>query len=198
MLFFIIFDEHYTNVNPYSMNILDILIGLPLLWAIYKGFTKGLIIEVATLLALILGIYGAIHFSDFTAEFIQQKFDYDSQYMGYIAFAITFLLIVVVLNILGKILNSLIEAVALGVINRLLGVVFGLFKGVIILSIVVYFVNYLDQKLNFIPKEKKENSILYEPMVMISETMFELFDSDFNGATDKIKEKVKEQIPLEV
>ncbi|MGQ1908912.1 CvpA family protein [Marinifilum sp. RC60d5] len=198
MLFFIIFDEHYTNVNPYSMNILDILIGLPLLWAIYKGFTKGLIIEVATLLALILGIYGAIHFSDFTAEFIQQKFDYDSQYMGYIAFAITFLLIVVVLNILGKILNSLIEAVALGVINRLLGVVFGLFKGAIILSIVVYFVNYLDQKLNFIPKEKKENSILYEPMVMISETMFELFDSDFNGATDKIKEKVKEQIPLEV
>nr|WP_320117999.1 CvpA family protein [uncultured Marinifilum sp.] len=180
------------------MNILDILIGLPLLWAIYKGFTKGLIIEVATLLALVLGIYGAIHFSDFTAEFIQQKFNYDSQYMGYIAFAITFILIVIILNILGKILNSLIEAVALGLINRILGVIFGLFKGIIILSIVVYFVNYLDQKLSFISKEKKENSILYEPMVRISETMFELFDSDFEGAGDKIKEKVKEQVPISI
>ncbi|RUT78384.1 CvpA family protein [Ancylomarina longa] len=180
------------------MNILDILIGLPLLYAIYKGFTKGLIIEVATLLALILGIYGAIHFSDFTAEFIKEKFDYNSQYMGYISFVITFLLIVVVVNLLGKLLNSLVEAVALGIVNRLLGVLFGLLKGIIILSIIVHLVDYVDKKFNFISEEKKSESLLYEPMQTISTTLFDLFDSDFASAKDKIKEKVKDTLPVEV
>lgn len=180
------------------MNILDILIGIPLIWAIYKGFTKGLIIEVATLLALILGIYGAIHFSDFTAEFIRNRFEYDSNYMGIMAFVITFLLIVIVLNVLGKMLNSLVEAVALGMINRLLGVVFGLLKGIIILSILVYFVNFLDQKFDFISKEKKEESLLYEPMVQISETLFDIFGSDLGDTKDRIKEEVQKQLPVEV
>jgi membrane protein required for colicin V production len=180
------------------MNILDILIGLPLVWAIYKGFTKGLIIEVATLLALILGIYGAIHFSDFTAQFIQNRFDYHSNYMGIIAFVITFLVIVIVLNVLGKMMNSLAEAVSLGMINRMLGVVFGLAKGIIILSIVVYFVNFLDQKFNFISEEKKEESLFYQPFVQISETLFDIFDSDLGDTTNKIKEEVQKQLPVEV
>ncbi|RKE03339.1 CvpA family protein [Marinifilum flexuosum] len=180
------------------MNILDILIGLPLIYAIYKGFTKGLIIEIATLLALILGIYGAIHFSDFTAEFIENQFDYHSNYMGIIAFISTFLVIVIVLNVLGKMLNSLIEAVALGMINRLLGAVFGLIKGILILSILVYFVNFLDQKFDFISKEKKEESLFYKPMVQVSETIFDIFNSDLGDTTDKIKEKVQKQLPVEV
>lgn len=180
------------------MNILDILIGLPLIYAIYKGFTKGLIIEVATLLALILGIYGAIHFSDFTAEFIENRFDYHSNYMGIIAFIATFLIIVIVLNVLGKMLNSLIEAVALGMVNRLLGVVFGLIKGILILSILVYFVNFLDQKFDFISEEKKENSLFYQPMVQISETLFDIFGSDMGDTTEKIKEEVQKQLPVKV
>ena len=177
------------------MNILDILIGLPLLWAIYKGFTKGLIIEVATLLALVLGIYGAIHFSDFTADFIRNRFDYDSQYMAYIAFVVTFLIIVIALNVLGKLLNSLVEAVALGMINRLLGVVFGLMKGILIISIVVHLVDYVDRKFDFISEEKKEKSILYEPMQLISETLFDLFNTDFSDTKEKLKEK---ELPVEV
>jgi membrane protein required for colicin V production len=180
------------------MNILDILIGIPLLWAAYKGFKNGLITEVATLLALIFGIYGAIHFSDFTAEFIRDKFEYDSQYMKYIAFVVTFLVIVIVVNVLGRMLSSLVEAVALGMINRLLGVIFALLKGILILSIVVHFVNYLDKKFEFISEEKKENSLLYEPMVMISDTLFDVFGSDLSGAKEKIKEKVDKELPVEV
>ena len=180
------------------MNILDILIGLPLIWVLYKGFTKGLIIEVATLLALILGIYGAIHFSDFTADFIRNRFEYDTNYMGFIAFIITFLLIVVVLNVVGKMINSLVEAIALGLINRMLGAVFGLLKGVIILSIVVYFVNFLDSRIEFISQERKDNSLLYQPMLQISETLFDILDSDFGSTKEKLKEEVQKQIPVEV
>lgn len=180
------------------MNIIDILIGIPLLWAMVKGFKNGLIFEVATLVALVLGIYGAIHFSDFTAQFIRDRFNYNSEYLGYIAFGVTFIAIVIIVNVIGKLFNSLIEAIALGMFNRILGMLFGLLKGIIIIGIVVYFVNYLDKKFNFISDEKKESSYLYEHMKTVSETMFELFDSDFSDTTDKIREKVKKEISIEV
>ena len=50
------------------MNILDIIIAIILLVFGIKGLTKGLIIEIVSLLAFGIGIYGAMHFSDFTAE----------------------------------------------------------------------------------------------------------------------------------
>ncbi len=42
------------------MNWLDIGIAVPLVWGAYVGFKKGLVIELASLAALILGIYAAI------------------------------------------------------------------------------------------------------------------------------------------
>ncbi|WP_372752954.1 CvpA family protein [Labilibaculum sp.] len=177
------------------MSIIDVIIGIPLLWAMVKGFKNGFIFEVATLVALVFGIYGAIHFSDFTAQFIRDRFNYDSEYMGYISFGLTFVVIVLLVHVIGKLLNSLIEAIALGMFNRILGMVFGLLKGVLIIGIVVYFVDYLDRKFEFIPDEKKEASILYKPMTIVSETMFDLFNSDFSDTKAKIREKVKEELP---
>lgn len=174
------------------MNIIDILIGIPLLWAIYKGFKKGLIVEVSTLLALILGIYGAVHFSDFTADFIRDKLDFNSQYMGYIAFAVTFLLIVIAVNLLGKMLSSFAESISLGVVNKILGVVFSLLKVGIILSVLIFIVDYMDKKMDLIPKEMKQKSVLYQPMLETSEKLFDFFNSDFSKTTKKIKETIND------
>lgn len=169
------------------MNIIDILLAIPLLWAIYKGFTKGLIIEVATLVALILGIYGALHFSDFTASFIRDRLDYDSRYMGYISFVVTFLVIVIGVNIIGRLLDKVVEVVALGFVNRILGVVFSLAKAVLILCIVVNLVDRLDQRFNFISKEKKEKSLLYEPLNDVAGFVYGIFDFDFGTMLPKTK-----------
>jgi len=49
------------------MNVLDIILGALLLFGLVRGFMKGLFVEVASLVALIAGVYGAIHFSSFTA-----------------------------------------------------------------------------------------------------------------------------------
>lgn len=177
------------------MNFIDILLGIPLLWAVYKGFTKGLIIEVATLLALVLGIYGALHFSEFTADFIRNKLDYDSQYMSYISFVVTFLVIVVVINLMGRLLDKVVEAVALGFVNRLLGVVFSVMKAVLILSILVNLVERLDSRFDFISKEKKENSFLYQPLNNMAETIYDLMDFDFGNARKDLEKKLEKKIP---
>ena len=73
------------------MNYLDILLVLPLIIGAWRGFKKGLIIELFTLLALLVGIYAGIHFSDFVAGILKNNLGMTSEYVPVIAFTITFL-----------------------------------------------------------------------------------------------------------
>ena len=53
------------------MSTLDIILAALLLFGLVKGFMKGLFVEITSLVALVLGLYGAIHFSYFMADFLK-------------------------------------------------------------------------------------------------------------------------------
>ncbi|MCK5171262.1 MAG: CvpA family protein, partial [Bacteroidales bacterium] len=104
------------------MNTIDLVFAILLLWSAYRGYTKGFIVQLATLAALLLGILGAVLFSDITSGIIIKKFDISGQYLPIISFAVTFVVIVIGVHLFAKMLNKLIDAIALGIVNRLLGV----------------------------------------------------------------------------
>ena len=101
-----------------TMAIIDIIIGTLLLFGLIGGFSKGLFVEVASLVALVVGVYGAIHFSNFAAEFLENKFDLEQKYINSIAFAITFVIIVIAIALAGKALTKLANFAALGLLNK--------------------------------------------------------------------------------
>lgn len=169
------------------MNTVDLVFAILLLWAAYRGFTKGFIVQLATLAALLLGILGAVLFSDFTSELIIKKFDVSGQYLPILSFAITFIAIVIAVHLLAKALNKLIDAIALGIVNRLLGVLFSLLKTAFIVSIVLVLINKVDNKYNFIPDETKNESLLYMPLSNFAPMIFPYLNFD------KIKEKFEEE-----
>ena len=123
------------------MNYLDIIIAIILLLFGVKGFRKGLIIEVVTLLAFAVGIYGAMHFSDFTAEHLKEFMEINPKYLNTTAFVLTFILLVILVNIIGRMVTKLIQAMNLGFFNKLGGAVFGMAKGVLLCSIMVMVLN---------------------------------------------------------
>ncbi len=106
------------------MNYIDLVLVIILIIAAFQGFRKGFIIELASLAALVLGIWGAIKFSDWTAGFITRTTGFHSDNMSTIAFVLTFIAIVILIHILGKVLDSAIKAVAMGFLNRLAGIIF--------------------------------------------------------------------------
>lgn len=172
------------------MNFIDIVIVIPLLWAIYKGFRKGLVIEIASLAALILGIYGGIHFSDAVADFLQSKFNWNSDYMPLISFTITFLGIVILVHLVGKVVEKVVDLVALGIVNKIFGAAFGLIKVAFILSVIVIIFDSFDAKMHFIDQEKKDNSMLYKPLrsfsvAIIPQLKFEEMHNPFNTGNDE-------------
>ena len=91
------------------MNYVDLLFIIIFLWSAYKGFTKGFVIAIASLLALIIGIFGAIKFSGFTAGLLSGKFNVNFEYLDLVAFAITFILIVIAVHFFARLLDKLVE-----------------------------------------------------------------------------------------
>ena len=154
------------------MSIIDIVLGALLLFGLIRGAMKGLFVEVASLVALILGVYGAIHFSSFAAEFLESKVDWNEKTINIVAFAITFVIIVLAISLAGKALTKLADFAALGIINKLAGGVFGALKIGLILSVLLIVFNKLNNTLPFMEQEDLEESILYEPVKSLAPMIF--------------------------
>ena len=157
------------------MNYLDIIIAIILFLFGFKGLRKGLIIEVVTLLAFGVGIYGAMHFSDFTAEHLQEVMSIDPKYLNTVAFVLTFILLVVVVNIIGRLVKNMIKALNLGFFDRLGGFVVGVAKGVLLCSAVVLVFNNL-QFTGLIKEDVKKDSYLYPYIEKTVPYLYQGFD----------------------
>ena len=158
------------------MNILDIIILIPVAWMAYRGFSKGLIIEIATLAALILGIYFSINFSHVVGEFLVEKFDLTTKYLHIIAFIVTFIGVVIIVYLIGKILEKFVNIVALGFINKLLGGVFGILKAVVLLSVIIMLINRFDPNQKLITDKMRDGSMLYEHVESVVPSILPFID----------------------
>lgn len=161
------------------MNLLDIILTVLLLFGLVRGFMNGLFVEIASLLALILGVFGAIHFSAYTASLFEDKVDWDENYVNIIAFAITFVVIVLAIGLAGKALTKLANFAFLGVVNKILGAIFGMLKIGLIASIALNIFGNLNDTIPFMDKKDINESILYEPVMSISTKLYPIIKEKF-------------------
>jgi membrane protein required for colicin V production len=159
------------------------------MWSAYQGFTKGFIITIASFAALLLGIFGAIELSGYTAGILSEKFDMNSESLNLIAFAITFILIVIATHLVARLADKLVKAVALGFINRIAGVLFNLLKTALIISIILVILERIDEKAAFIPRSETEKSALYNPLHSFAPLIFPYLRSGY----DKIKKNLPDR-----
>ena len=154
------------------MNYLDIIIAIPLLWAVYNGFTKGFVIALASLVALIGGIYCAIHFSGIVGVYIIHWFNPNPKYLPLLSFSFTFLLVVGIVYLVAFLIDRIITITGLGIINRLAGVVFNFAKMALIISVIMSLFNYAGIIKPLIPEKSKQESILYGPISRFAPAVF--------------------------
>ena len=154
------------------MGVIDIVLGALILFGLVRGFMKGLFVEVASLVALVAGVYGAIHFSDFAAEFLNDKTDWDEKTISITAFAVTFVVIILAISLAGKALTKLADFAALGIINKLAGGVFGALKIAVILSVILIVFDRMNSTITFIDEENVDDSMLYIPVKSLVPMIF--------------------------
>ncbi|MDE5638199.1 MAG: CvpA family protein, partial [Odoribacter sp.] len=91
-----------------------------------------------------------------------------------IALAVTFLVVVMLICVLGKVLTKIVDMVSLGLVNKLLGTCLGIAKYFIILCVILLIVDVLDERFHFISEETKKNSLLFHPFLTFAQQIYNL------------------------
>ena len=166
------------------MTWLDILILLPLLIGLIRGLMKGLIVEISSIVAILLGFFGAKYWSATFASWLMQQFEWSETACIVVAYALLFAGITLALNIIARLLSKLFQKIQLGWLNRLLGGIFGTAKWGIVIVALVLCVHNLDKQLQFLRPELKEKSVVYTTLTPYAEQAWEEIKSQVESKKD--------------
>jgi membrane protein required for colicin V production len=166
------------------MNYIDIVLALLLVFAAISGFKNGLIAEIVSLAALVLGIWGAIKFSYVTSDFLTENMNFKSEHLEIISFIVTFVVIVILVHIVGNVVNKMVETMMMGFINKLAGLIFGVLKAALILSIVLLVFDFIDDDVQILPEKAKAESRMYGPIRDFAPSLLPFIDFWNDKKTD--------------
>ena len=145
------------------MNFIDIIIVILLGYAAVQGFKKGFVIGLFTFLALFIGLYAGIHFSDFVSNIFRQHLGVTSENLPVISFIIIFLAVGAMVYFLGIAIEKVIKVIQLSLVNKLFGAFFSVLKMAFILGAIILIVESYNENNDVISEETKSNSLLYYP-----------------------------------
>ena len=140
--------------------ILDILLGLFVFGAFYKGYTKGIIYSMLSLIAIIAGIIIAMNFSSFAAVWLAKNFNLPSIILPVLSFVLVLIAVIASIKLVAILTEKILEAIMLNFVNKIAGALVWSFIVVLIFSVLVYFVD----QAGFLTSAVKQASITY-PLV---------------------------------
>ncbi len=186
--------ENYVGLLKYRsvMSVLDIVLLAIIGLGLVRGLMKGFFVEIASLIALIAGVYGAIHFSNYAANFIDKVSQWDEKTVNIAAFAVTFIIIVLAIALAGKALTKLADFAALGIVNKLLGALFGAIKTALILSVVLNIFDSMNSAIPLTDEKSIADSTLYHPVKSLMPSIFPIILEKKKELEDTLQEESTE------
>lgn len=178
------------------MNLLDGLILVPILYFAFKGLRNGIIKEVLSLVGIILAIFICIHFTDKFSSVLLPFLYHIKKYLPYISAITLFLLTLITIEIIIHVSTKIVVAVDLGIVNRLLGFLFGVFKSALFISILLVLLAGFD-----IPNAStRSKSVTYPYVIALAPATYNIVAAIYPGAknySETVKNTLDKYNPLD-
>lgn len=155
------------------MNNIDISILIIIGVGFVFGLFKGLVRELASLVAIVLGIYGAKLFSSLLVPLFVNLLGVSEKVAQPLSYVVLFIAIAVVLLMLARAIDEVFDAVALSGLNKLLGGLFGALKYALIISVLINVFDSLNHKFRFVTEEKQLTSVTYQPLLNLAPELWD-------------------------
>ena len=154
------------------MNVIDIIILVCCIPALFHGFSKGFVSQAISLIALVLGVWLSFKFSVPFGDWLKSFADLPGTVLHIIAFALILTIVMLVLPLIGKAIEKVVKLAMLGWLNKLLGIVFALLKAVLIIGLVIIIFDAIYNLIPFVSSDTLNESVLYNPIKSIANTVF--------------------------
>ncbi len=176
--------------------LIDFVFAVLLVVAIFRGYRKGLIVAVFSIIAFIIGLAAALKLSAVVADYLKDSISISAKWMPFLAFALVFFGVVLLVRLGAKLIEKSFQVAMLGWVNRIGGILFYAVLYLIILSIFLFYA----EKLQLLQPSAIQSSQSYNfiqpwgPMVMDSfgkliplfKDMFTELGDFFNSLSNKI------------
>ena len=178
------------DTSSLPLPLLDIFVLVPLAYAAWRGFKKGFIMAVATLVALVAGLYAGFHGSEVIADKLHASFDWSASTVQIASFLLAFLAMVIAIHLLAKLIEKAVNLAALSPVNKIAGLVFSLLKVGLILSMVFYTLDGLFGRRDWLPDGAADGTVIFP--VLEDAVTWLVPDMHHNSALDQIRDGVHE------
>lgn len=136
---------------------IDLIFGIVMILAIIKGYQKGLIIALFSIIALVVGLAAALKLSAVVAVYLQHSTTVSSKWLPVISFALVFFLVVILVHLGGKLIEKTFEMAFMGWLNRIGGILLYAVLYMVIYSVFLFYA----YKINVFEKATIESSLIY-------------------------------------
>lgn len=143
------------------MGILDIILLICFVPAIIMGLRSGFIKQVFGIAAVILGVWLATHYTPDVAKWMGMQFEAPEKFINVLSFALILIAGIAVFEIIGSILSKLFDKASLSFLDRTLGFAFAILKTALLLGILVYLFDGLNEKWALVKPETLDASVIY-------------------------------------
>ena len=137
--------------------LIDILVLILLILAAFKGLRNGLILALFSFLAFVVGLAAAIKLSAVAAAYIGNAVNVSQRWLPVLAFTAVFIVVVLLVKLGAKLVESAVSMMMLGWLNRIGGAVFYALLYIFIFSIVLFYADGV----GLIKPETAANSVTY-------------------------------------
>ncbi len=178
--------------------IIDLILGVIILIAIFKGYQRGLIIGLFSLVSVIIGLAAAMKLSTVVAGYIGEAVNVSDEWLPVISFAIVFIVVVLLIRLGANAIERTVEVVMLGWLNKLGGIIFYVAIYTVVFSVLLFYA----EQVNLVRPETIEKSISYSyvqpwgPRVINSVGSIVPLFRDMFAELERFFENVSKEIPV--
>ena len=119
--------------------LIDIIFAILLVLAVVRGYQRGLIVGVFSLVAIVIGLAAALKLSAAVAGWIGRSVNVSTQWLPILSFALVFLGVILLVRLGANAIEKTVEVAMMGWVNRLGGILFYLAIYVIVFSVVLFY-----------------------------------------------------------
>jgi len=152
----------------YWVDIVTILIAVIL---IYKSYQQGLLNSAFRLAGLVLGIIIAANLGAWTSDMLIMQFGWAQQVSDIVGYIAIFIIVILIAQILGYFLRTIIHAIKLGWLDKIGGLFLGALKAAIIMSLIFWLLMVIPS--DSLGKDIKDKSFSYKLLGGFAPSLYE-------------------------
>lgn len=176
--------------------LLDIIFAVIIVLAILKGYQKGLVVGLFSLVTVIVGLAAAMKLSTVVAGYIGKAVKVSDQWLPIISFAVVFFIVLLLIRLGARAIEKTVELAMLGWVNKVAGVIFFAAIYTTVFSVLLFYT----EQMKLIQPETIKTSVTYSfvqpwgpkaingfgTVIPIFKDMFEQLEQFFEGVAQKM------------